>query len=193
MKQVKMFIFILLSVFISCKISDAELIDLHNSVKEVANLSLSEFVYKDIIFVKESKRFWGMSISKKEVLFSVKIRVVAGIDLDKDFVIKVEKNILYLELPKPEILLLDADEKSLNEYYSKYFGTKVSLLFYYKEIEQQKENLKQESIERGILEDAEKNIREFFEIIYKNAGFDSVKIIFYEISPSKEERLDEKS
>jgi hypothetical protein len=63
-------------------------------------------------------------------------------------------------LPEPELLLVDADESSIREYFLKEFGKSIGRLDYYDEIERGKERVRKEAIGRGILVKAEQNARD---------------------------------
>jgi len=192
MKKRVLFYFLLLLIFSSCGRQEAKIVQLNDSVERVAKMAVTEYIYNDIIFVGEKKRFFGIPISKREVLFSIKIRVEAGIDLDKGFTAIPDGKIVTITLPKPEILLVDADEKSLNQYYAKYFGKKVSLLFYYNEIDAQKEIIKDDAIKRGILKGARDYTIEYFKIFYSATGYKDVVIEFKSFEKEKiEEVVDE--
>lgn len=152
--------------------------ELSESVLKAAKISTVEHVYRDIIFVKEQKRFLGIPVSRKEVLFSVDIRIKAGVRLDERFVEQARGKSVVLKLPVAEILSVDADEKSIQEYYHKHFGTRVSLFFYNEEIERQKEVLLDESLSRGIIEQAQNELENYLEMIYLRAGYREVRFIW---------------
>ena len=145
-----------------------------------AELGTVEYTVRQII--RNSDETWKF-FGDRKVLFSVKAKVKAGIDLDKmtDEDVKVKGNSIKLTLPKPEIVALNIKPNDIKLEYSK-----VSTL---RSEYSQKENDEilrageesirtDEALRTSIIADAETNASEFFEILLRGSGFTDIKIAF---------------
>ena len=157
---------------------------IEQQVKAVLELPTYEYVYRDIIYIAEQAEFLGFRHTDKQLLFAVDVRLQAGVDLTKGIEIKVENaHEITLTLPNPEILLIDADESSISQYFKKEFGGEISRLEYYDEISRSKEQIRQDAIENGVLAKAEDNAASILRSLLQQQGVDTVHISFRK--PSK--------
>lgn len=125
---------------------------IESRIRSILELPVCEQVYRDIIYVGEEARFLGIRHIDTRLLFSIEIRVQAGIDLMKGVEVRPSAaGGAVVVLPEPELLLVDADESSIKEYFLKEFGKTIGRLEYYDEIERGKERVQAEAIDRGIL------------------------------------------
>jgi hypothetical protein len=123
----------------------------------------------------------------KRLLFSIDIRVQAGINLQKGFEIITERgnrSALYLKLPAPEILLIDAREDTINQYFLKEYGGTISRLEFSDEIDAVKARIAEDARTRGILDQARRNAEDILENILALSGFTEITFLY----PEKEEK-----
>ena len=117
---------------------------LEMSVREILELPTYEQVYRDIVYVGEKQKVLFITTIDKEVLFSIDIRVQAGVKNTDLIDVEITGNnengmktaVVYI--PDTEILLVDADESSIEQYFLKEKGEEISRLEYYDEINRKK-------------------------------------------------------
>ncbi len=149
--------------------------ELESRIREICEIPGYEHVYRDIIYIDEKTSFLAIPVVDKRLLFAVDVRIQAGIDLNEGFnVEKISRKAVRVTLPPPGVLLADADEESIHQYFLKEFGGQVSRLEYYDEIERKKKELITDAIQRGILVRAEANVRKVIENFLLLSGYDTV-------------------
>lgn len=148
-------------------------------IKAVLELPTYEYVYRDIIYIADQAEFLGFRHRDKQLLFSVDVRLQAGIDLKKGVrVSRTGPQGLTISLPAPEILIIDADENSITQYFKKEFGGAISRLEYYDEISQSKAHIHRDALERGILIQARENAASVVRSLLQSQGFGPVQVQF---------------
>ncbi len=167
MKQKSVFtsiLFLLPFLLPGCRMAPSQKLSpdiVESRIRTVFELPLYEQRYHDIVYVGEEARFFGIKHIDTKLLFSIDIRIQAGIDLLKEIsVLPAQDGSLVVLLPEPEILLVDADESTIREYFLKEHGKAISRLDYYDEIEKGKDRVRQEAIERGIIEKSKELARD---------------------------------
>lgn len=144
-------------------------------IREICEIPGYEHIYRDIIYLDEQTSFLAIPVVDKRVLFSVDVRIQAGVDLNRGFSVEpVSRKAVRVYLPEAEILLADADEGSIHQYFLKEFGGRISRLEYYDEIERKKDELIQDSLQRGILVRAEANVKKIIENFLQISGYETV-------------------
>jgi len=143
-------------------------------IKSILELPTFEHVYRDVIFIDRERFFLMFKTRDTEVLFSIDVRIQAGLDLKKRFAITKKANGLEVTLPNAEILLADADESTIEQYFLKELGGNISRLDYYDEINRKKLELVEDAIARGILYHAEENARKLITSFLTGAGYEEV-------------------
>lgn len=148
---------------------------IENQIRGILDLPTIEYVYREIIYVGEEARFFGIKHIDKRLLFSIDLIINAGIDLTKGIEIRdLNNGSIQIILPEPEILMIDADEGSIHQFFIKEWGDKISHLDYYDEIEKSKESIKKDAIERDILIKAKNNAEELIFKIFSAYGISKV-------------------
>lgn len=156
---------------------DADLPDLERRLSRVLRLHSYEHVYRDIVYFGEERSFLFFKTMDRRLLFSVDIIVRAGIDLDEGIDIMIDEgnpDRIVVQLPPARILRIDADEASINQYFSRDRGGEVGWLEYGAEIEAVKDRVRADAIDRGILEKAAENARGMVENFFALSGFEEV-------------------
>jgi hypothetical protein len=136
-----------------------------------------EHVYRDIIYLGEERKFLKIiPTMEKRLLFSINVHVQAGIDLTEGIeIIPGEKGEIEVHLPPAKILVIDADEASINQYFASAWGGEIERLDYYDEIGAAKEDIRQDALRRGILANAEANGQKLLEKFLILAGYTDVR------------------
>jgi hypothetical protein len=143
-----------------------------NQIRAILELPLYEQYYRDIVYFGEEARFLGIRHIDRRVLFSIELRLQTGIDLTKGVqIIPIGDDRLRILLPDPEILLVDADESTIEQFFLKEFGKTIKRLDYYEEIERGKERIREEALQEGVLDKSRSRARE------------AIRALFSELAP----------
>ena len=112
-----------------------------------------------------------------QVLFSIDIRVQAGIDFSEGMLVRPNRDgkSVIVRLPQARVLLVDADESSITQYFVKESGGGIERLDYYDEIDRVKEEILADALGREILQKAEANARNLIIGLLTAAGFEEVR------------------
>lgn len=181
---------IILGMAYSCApVKTIDYLELGEKVKNILTLPSYEMVYKDISYVGRQEIFLGFIPAKdKRLLFSVQIRVRAGLDLtqggiriqpvpDSGTSKDTERPGLRVELPPAVILLVDADDKSFHEYFAYERGDKITRADWETQIALARKRIELDAIERGILVKAWDNAAGLVRNFLKVAGFNQVECV----------------
>jgi hypothetical protein len=155
-----------------------EMIEVERRVRDLLQLHTYEHIYRDIVYFGEERSFLFFRTMDRRLLFSVNFRVRAGIDLAEELRIIPDSDDptrLYVRLPAPEVLLVDADESSIHQYFLREHGGRITWLEYSDQLESAKDRIRAEAIARGILEQAETNAVRVLRNFFALAGFSSVE------------------
>ncbi len=153
-----------------------ELDVVQRQIRSVLELPSYEHVYHEVIYLGEESSFLGIKTRDKRLLFSLDMHVLAGIDLDKGIkLIPGKKGSLEVTLPPPAVLLIDADEESIHQYFILERGSAVTQTDFYREIEASKASIMEDALQRGILQKARENARDMVRSILQGAGFSDIR------------------
>jgi len=153
--------------------------DIESRVQTLQNLVSAEYLYRNVVYVDRQRRVLGVAAGSNEVLFSIAIRVQAGIDLSNGFSVDVsDEERIFVTLPEPEVILVDADEQSIEEYFSAEQFLQIEWLDIGTEVESVKENVRTDAIDRGILDLARTNAESLLKNILQSGGYEHVYIRF---------------
>ncbi|MCK5199374.1 MAG: DUF4230 domain-containing protein, partial [Spirochaetales bacterium] len=154
-----------------------------NQIRAMLELPTIEYIYREVIYVGQEAKFLGIKHLDKRLLFSIDLIINAGIDLTKGIEIRnITNGGIQVILPEPEILLVDADEGSIHQFFVKEWGDKVSRLDYYDEIVKSKKDITEDAIERDILIKAKNNAEEIILKIFSVYGTTKVDFRWRNIS-----------
>lgn len=147
-------------------------------VQELLQLETTIYRYRDVVYVGEQRTVLGFRTVDRSVLLGVDIEVVAGIpDVEQIQLVPIRgsRRGVLVRMPEPVILRSDADEASVREYISATRGGPVSPLLVGDEIENAKQRLEADAIERGALEDARAAAERAVESLLNLLGYESVE------------------
>ena len=153
--------------------------EIQRRVSAVLELPTYEYIYRDIVYIADQASFLGIRHRDTQLLFSVDVRLQAGIDLQRGFSVHPRSSrIIEIHLPEPEILLIDADEATIHQYFKREFGGEINRLAYYDEISHSKEKIRNDALSRGVLDRAKENAISLIESALRQAGFSGIEIHF---------------
>lgn len=164
-----------------------EVVEVERRVRDLLELHTYEHVYRDIVYFGEERSFLFFRTMDRRLLFSVNFRVRAGIDLSTGLRLipdATDPTRLYVRLPAPRILLVDADESSIRQYFVREQGGRITWLEYADQLERAGERIREEAIARGILDQAERNAVRVLENFLALAGFTAVE---FDVAAPEEE------
>ncbi|MBN2653080.1 MAG: DUF4230 domain-containing protein [Spirochaetales bacterium] len=182
MKFLKTILLIICILQFSCKKSPLLPENLDLEIKNITNLSTYQHIYRDIIYIRESKHVIGIPIYDKSVLFTINIHVIAGIDFE-NLEYKISEETITITLPESKIFSIDADESSIFQYFIKEKNSKIDILTIYNAINEKKLEIHEDAISRGILKKAEDNAKVLISDFLFSTGF---KEVFFEKKDTKD-------
>jgi Protein of unknown function (DUF4230) len=152
---------------------------IENQIRGLLELPTIEYVYREIIYLGQEASFLGIKHMDKRLLFSIDLIINAGIDLTKGIEIRnINEESIQIILSEPEILLVDADESSIHQFFVKEWGDKISHLDYYDEIVKSKDSIKIDAINRNILIKARNNAEKLISQLFAVYGITNVSFIW---------------
>jgi len=174
--------------FFGCSVPSHDLTDLAARSRKLLELQSCEYVYRDVVYQGRLEKILGLITSKEtRVLFSVNLKVKAGIDLSRKLEITpvpassaAGEPAILLRLPAARILEVDSDENSIHQYFIYEYGLmqeeRVKWLDVQDELAKSKEKIKADAIRRGILVKAWDNSGTILKNLFHLAGYKTVLI-----------------
>ncbi len=154
---------------------EREIEQISRQIRSILELPTFEHIYRDVVYLDRERSFLIFKTMDAKVLFAINVRIQAGIDLrDGLSVYRAGRRGLTVALPPAKILLADADETSIEQYFLREIGGSLSRLDYYDEINLKKDELIADAIRRGILEKADENARLLIGGFFKNIRGETV-------------------
>jgi hypothetical protein len=151
---------------------------LETRVRSILELPTAEYIYKDILYLGDTRSFLFFKTMDRRLLFSVQIRVRAGINLDEGFRLYPDKGDpkrIYVRMPRAKIVLVDADDRSIRQYFEQ--GDRFGRLEFSAAIEEAKPRVERDARDRGLLNRAEENARGLVQSFLQFAGFEEVQFL----------------
>lgn len=138
------------------EVSVAEIV---SRVEALAQLKTAEYRYRDVIYVGRQTRFFGITTGQSELLFAVELTVQAGIDLRRESVAveRAADGTLFVTLPSAQVLAVDTDERTIEQYFVRERLARVDWLTVSDNVQAVKRAITDDAVERGILDRAERN------------------------------------
>lgn len=183
----------------SCDKPKPNLNALSERTKKILELQSCEFIYRDVIYQGHLEKFLGLMTTKEtRLLFSVKLRVKAGIDMAQGLEIlpfaapnSLGDPAVKILLPAASILSVDSDENSIHQYFVYEYGLfeegKIKLLDFQDELGKARDQAKADAVKRGILLKAWNNSRTVIENLFRMAGFKTVIVELTAESPAEKQ------
>lgn len=142
---------------------------MEQKIQSMQELVTVNQVFRDVIY-REEKRF----ISDKRVLFSIEFHLKAGVPLDNARVNFNAQGIPVVHLPAARILSVDADESSIEQIFVREQFSQIHQSDYMEVLIKEKERLEVEALERGILSEAEAQLKLILQPLFRMAGYSNV-------------------
>jgi len=142
-------------------------------LRNLSRLTTISQTYRSVIYVQE-KNFWR---GDKEVLFSLKYQVTAGVDFTRGVLVPPNgRDSATVRMPPAEIFTSDADESTIHQMFlrEQAFLNPVRMGDYMPQVIAQGEANRQSAIDGGILERSEANARKAVTRVMKLGGFEEV-------------------
>jgi hypothetical protein len=155
--------------------------DVTTRIRNLQTIATTEFRYRDVVYFGEQSRFLGIPAGSRRILFSVTISVIAGLDLNRGIDVQIAQenpDRVFVTLPSPEVIRVDAEERSLKQYFVQERFGRLDWLAVSDQVELAKERNRIDAIERGLLLQAEEQARAVIVRLLRTAGFSSVNVRF---------------
>lgn len=156
----------LLFFFLSLEYRDRKLEAYGERIRNLEEIVTARQIYRNVIYTEIKENF----IVDKRSLFTIEYVVSAGVDLSTGVTIDVSNNTVRITYPNPEILSIDADESTIDEYFSLQRFGKLKQSDYLNIIYDEKERIEEDALNGGILERADKNLQNLIKGMLKESG-----------------------
>lgn len=148
-------------------------------IEQVRRLTTTSYRYRDVVYFAEATRILGIPAADRELLFSIEIAVDAGVDLSAGFELQVDDDDrVFVTLPAASILQVDADERSIDQHLVREGLGGIDWLDVADEVERAKERNRADAVERGILEQAERQAEIVIANLLRGVGYQTVEVRF---------------
>jgi hypothetical protein len=144
-------------------------------------LPVCEQLYRDIVYIGEEQKILFFKTMDKRLLFSIDIRVTAGIrsadliNVETAGISGEGRPQVKVTVPDAEILLIDADEDTIEQFFIKEWRGRISRLEYYDEINSKKVEIKDTAIASGILKRADANAEQLVRNFLSLSGIELIE------------------
>ena len=177
------------ALFLSCtpgRSAPAEL-PLERRITSLLELNTVEYVYRDIVYFGDQESFLGIFRTRdQQLLFAVHLRVQAGVNLSKGVEVLRDRQrpgLVIVRVPAPEILRVDADEGSIEQFFVRERGGSIEWDQVSAEMEGVKGRVREDALEKGILLRARENAVQLIREVMAVAGYDDVRV---QVRPAEE-------
>ena len=151
--------------------SSIEIARIESRVRMLAELETAESIYRDIVYFGDARSFLFFRTMDRRLLFSVNLHVRAGVDLSEGFQLKPDEDGgVDVFLPPARVLMVDADETSIDQYFVREQGGRIGYLEFSGSIEDVKDRVAADAVDRGLLNRADENARVLVENLLTVAG-----------------------
>ena len=173
----------LLSLFTGCGKSPKKVaMEKFGVVTEMSELGTVEYTIAKIIKASDTKFY---TIGDRKILFSCRATMKAGIDMaefsKKD--VKIKGKEITITLPQPKVLAFNMPPEQAKLEYEKVGALRFDFTAEDRNnlLRQGEEAILADAANLGILEDAKKNAKMFFEALLAQAGFEEINVEFVEV------------
>ena len=177
---------VVLSFFLYIKFSTKkEVTLLSNTIEEkvakILEISTVKYNYTNVVTYKDNKKVSGLNVPFTNKSFIIKYSgyIKAGVDLNGVETQVINPKTIKITLDKPKVfdnVIMEEDVYIYDEKDSVF--NKLSFKDLYDVLIEEKESMEEEVIEKGLLNDAQKNTEELLVSIFESMGFDDIEIIF---------------
>jgi len=158
--------------------SSVDMARIESRIRMLAELETAESIYRDIVYFGDARSFLFFRTMDRRLLFAVNLHVRAGVDLSEGVRLEPDgAGGVDVYLPAARILVVDTDESSIHQYFVREQGGRIGYLEFSGSIEEVKERVAADAVERGLLNRAEQNARVLVENLLTVAGVREVRFV----------------
>lgn len=174
---------LLMGLFLSCS-PEQNWNRTRTEIRQIFEVPLVEMQFRQVIYHSKDREWWNILDSRKEALFAVPVRVQAGFNLTKGYEITpLEGAGVEVVFPPPEILLVDAEDEKLQQYFSRPSEGSLTPQELKSLLSQASGAAEEEALRAGILQTAYSNGQNFLNSFFGLLGFQSVVLRIREAAP----------
>ena len=169
-------------VAVSCTPADPW-VKTRSEIRQIFELPLVEMDFRQVIYHSKDRAWWNILESRREALFTVPVRIQAGFNLSQGYSIEPFESQKTIEVvfPAPQILMGDADDESLEQYFSLPASGSLTPQELQSLLSQAVESAKAEALNSGILDLARTDATNFLTSFFGVLGFDTVILRIQEV------------
>lgn len=169
-----------LASFIGCNNQPARTTaSVRSQLETLLQLHSYEYLYREILYLGERQTVLGIIPTRdRQFLFRVDFRVSAGVDLTRGYRLEQvsgRPGTYLLELPQPEILLVDALEDTIHQYVNQTFGGQLRITELGDLLTLARDSITQDSLDRGILQRARTEAEVLIRSLFHSLGIGEVE------------------
>lgn len=177
---------IILSFFFYMKFSlkrEVELLSktIEEQLSKILELSTAKYNYTNVVSYKDNKKLSGLNLpfTNKSFLIKYDGYIKAGVDLKTIETQVIDTKTVKIILDKPKVFdnVIIEEEVYIYDEKDSVFN-KLSFKDLYDVLIEEKQKTEKEIIDKGLLNDAEKNTREMLESFLGSLGFENIEIHF---------------
>ena len=154
---------------------------IEEKVSKIVELSTVKYNYTNVAAYKDRKKMSGANLPFTEKRFLIKYNgyIKAGVDLKNIEVSLKDKETVEVTLPRPVILdnVIDEDDIYIYDEKDTVFNN-LSINDLYDVLKEEKQKTETEVIDKGLLNEAQKNANEILLTFLENMGFKNIKVTF---------------
>jgi hypothetical protein len=154
---------------------------IEEKVSKIVELSTVKYNYTNVAAYKDRKKINGTNLPFTEKGFLIKYNgyIKAGVDLKNIEVSLKDKETVEVTLPRPVILdnVIDEDDIYIYDEKDTVFNN-LSINDLYDVLKEEKQKTETEVIDKGLLNEAQKNANEILLTFLENMGFKNIKVTF---------------
>lgn len=148
---------------------------------KILELSTARYDYVNVATYKDSMRYKNIKLPFATKQFMIKYGgyIKAGFDMENIDIELTDDRGIKIKLGRPLILdnVVDEEEVYVFDEKSSIFN-KLSYNDLYEVLIEEKEKIKEEAINKGLLKEAEHSAQELLESLLETMGFDDIKLVF---------------
>lgn len=179
---------IIVGVFFYIKYSFKNKMELlSNAIEEqlskILELATVKYNYTNVVSYKDSKKLSGLNLpfTSKSFLIKYDGYIKAGVDLNTVEIELIDTKTIKVTLGKPKVFdnVIIEEEVYIYDEKDSVFN-KLRFEDLYEVLVEEKQKMEEVVIEKGLLNDAEKNTKEMLISLLKSMGFEKIEIAFRE-------------
>jgi Protein of unknown function (DUF4230) len=169
--------------FLSLEYRDRKLELYSDRIRNLEEMVTARHIYRNVIYTEIKENL----IVDKRSLFTIDYIVTAGVDFSGGVKIDTESSTVRITYPYPKILSVDADESTIDEYFSRQRFGKLKQSDYLNLLYDEKSRIEEDALNAGILERADKNLQRLISGILKEGGIEKIRFEYIKGEVGREE------